>query len=85
MFAATSAPEPPETSAMEPVTESVPEPAEPPAPASTEAPIRPGAMFEPEQWPEFLEQLGLRGSVYQVASNTELRQVDGGKCIFCAR
>ena len=82
MFAATSAPEPPETSAMEPVTESVPEPAEPPAPASTEAPIRPGATFEPEQWPEFLEQLGLRGSVYQVASNTELRQVDGGNVYF---
>ena len=77
MFAAASAPEPSETSAMEPATESV-EPAEPSDPASTEPPIRPSATFEPEQWPEFLEQLGLRGSVYQVASNTELRQVDGG-------
>ena len=82
MFAAASAPEPSETSAMEPATESVLEPAEPPDPASTESPIRPSATFEPEQWPEFLEQLGLHGSVYQVASNTELRQVDGGDVYF---
>ena len=82
ILATASAPDPSETPVMEPATESVEETAEPPEPASQESPNHGGAAFEPEQWPEFLEQLGLRGSVYQVASNTELRQVDGGNVYF---
>ncbi|MCY4425846.1 MAG: DNA polymerase III subunit gamma/tau [Halieaceae bacterium] len=82
ILARASAPDPSETAVMQPATESEQETAEPPEPASTESPNHGGAAFEPEQWPEFLEQLGLRGSLYQVASNTELRQVEGGNVYF---
>jgi DNA polymerase-3 subunit gamma/tau len=44
--------------------------------SSTTTPIVP---FEPGRWAELLEQLGLSGILYNVASHCELRRVDGDK------
>ncbi len=40
------------------------------------------AALEPGKWAELFEALQLKGLVYSVASNTELRQVDGNKAYF---
>ena len=47
---------------------------EPPGP-----PASGGKSLEPEQWAEMLDQLGLRGPSYNVASHTELQQFDGDR------
>ena len=40
------------------------------------------AVLAPERWPQLLEQLGLLGMVYNIASNCELVAVDGDSLSF---
>ncbi len=62
-----------------------------PAPAISARPAGPTAVVQgsdravdlsPQGWPALLEQLGLRGIVYNIASNCELRSVDGDSLQF---
>ena len=62
-----------------------------PAPANSARPAGPTAVVQgsdravdlsPQGWPELLEQLGLRGIVYNIASNCELRSCAGDALQF---
>jgi DNA polymerase III subunit gamma/tau len=62
-----------------------PEPAPEPEPMPLAAPPASSNgenLLEPGRWAELLEQLSIGGLLASVASNTELRQVDGDKAYF---
>lgn len=54
-------------------------PAETIADASARAAVRPAQLFEPGRWADLLDALEFSGVLQNVASNCELRQVEGDK------
>ncbi|TXS92961.1 DNA polymerase III subunit gamma/tau [Parahaliea maris] len=80
-LAAPEVPEPPPWDEPEPVATAAPEPAVAEAPARP-ADAMPLSALSPASWPDLLEQLGLVGIVYNIASNCELREVAGNELAF---